>query len=196
MELIYSAGLLILFVVLLVGEFFIPSAGTVGFAAAVAAVSSIVIAFTHSTTAGFIFLTAVAVATPLILYGVILYWPHTTIGRLILNRRPGQTDEPTESRLKTGERRKDLVGRVGVAKTNLLPSGLVVIEGKRLDAVSDGSPIDAGTDVVVVSVVAGKLRVRIASRADLQPEQVEVERRSEAIETTLASLDLDDLDDA
>ncbi|PAY20392.1 nodulation protein NfeD [Rhodopirellula sp. SM50] len=195
MPLTYSLALLALFFVLLVGEFFIPSAGMVGFAAAIAATTSIVIAFTHSATAGFAVTATVVLSTPVVLVMMIRYWPHTSIGKLILNRRPGQLDEPTESRLRSGEKRKDLVGRSGVAKTNLLPSGLVVIDGKRLDAVSDGSPIDAGTEIVVISAVAGKLRVRVAERADLDPEQVDVERRTESIEATLESLDLDDLDE-
>ena len=195
MPLTYSLALLALFLVLLVGEFFIPSAGMVGVVALITAVTSIVIAFTHSLTAGFAVATVVVVSTPTILYAMIHYWPHTPIGRLILNRRPGQTDEPTESRLRSGEKRKDLVGRVGKAKTNLLPSGLVVIDGQRLDAVSEGSPIDAGTDVVVISAVAGKLRVRVAGRSDITPERVAVERKTEAIESSLESLDLDGLDD-
>ncbi|WP_182870353.1 NfeD family protein [Rhodopirellula sp. JC639] len=195
MPLTYSLALLALFFVLLVGEFFIPSAGMVGVAAAIAGTTSIVIAFTHSATAGFAVTTTVMGSTPLVLYLMIRFWPHSPIGKLILNRRPGQLDEPTESRLRSGEKRKDLVGHLGVAKTNLLPSGLVVIDGKRLDAVSDGSPIDAGTPIVVISAVAGKLRVRAAERSDIEPEQVEVERRTDAIEATLESLDLEDLDD-
>ncbi|MCA9136921.1 MAG: hypothetical protein KDB00_09180 [Planctomycetales bacterium] len=195
MELTYSAALFALFCVLLVGEFFIPSAGMVGVAAAIAAITSIAIAFTHSVTAGVAFTAAVMLATVGILYAMVRYWPHTTIGRMILNRRPGQLDEPTESRLPNGEKRKDLIGRIGVARTNLLPGGLVVIEGARLDAISDGAPIDAGTEVVVISTIAGKIRVRAAARADLAPEQVAVERKTESIETTLESLDLDGLDE-
>lgn len=195
MPLTYSIALLALFCVLLVGEFFIPSAGMVGLAAAIAALTSIVIAFTHSVTAGMIVLVTVVVLTAVILYAMVHYWPHTSIGKMILNRRPGDLHEPVESRLRTGEKRKDLIGRVGIAKTNLLPSGLVVIDGKRLDAVSEGSPIDAGTEVVVISTVTGKIRVRVATRADIEPEQVATERRTEAIESSLESLDLDRLDE-
>ena len=191
MPLTYSFALFALFCVLLVGEFFVPSAGMVGVAAMIAAITSIVIAFTHSVTAGVSVMVAIVVATIGILYAMIHYWPHTSIGRMILNRRPGQLHEAVESRTRSGEKRKDLVGQIGTAKTNLLPSGLVVIDGKRLDAVSEGSPIDAGTDVIVVSASGGKIRVRTASRSDFAPQQVEVERKTEAIELTLESLDLE-----
>ncbi|MEO1525253.1 MAG: NfeD family protein [Planctomycetota bacterium] len=194
MPLTYSLGLLGLFVVLLVGEFFVPSAGLIGIAAVATAVASIAIAFTHSWVAGLGVTAVVAVSTPTILITMIKYWPHTPIGRLILNRRPGQTDAPMESRLRSGEKRKDLVGKVGIAKTDLLPSGLVEIEGKRLDAVTGGAPLDKGTRVVVTSIVAGKIRVRKAGRSDIDPEQVEVERRTEAIESSLESLDLESLE--
>lgn len=194
MPLTYSLALLILFFLLLVAEFFIPSAGVVGVAAAIAAITSIVIAFTHSMAAGIVMLGVITISTPVILYAMICLWPHTPIGKLILNRRPGQIDEPIESRLRSGEKRKELIGRLGIAKTNLLPSGLVVIDGKRIDAVSEGSPIDAGTDVVVISTVAGKIRVRVAGPGDFAPQQAEVQRKTEAIETSLESLDLDDLD--
>jgi membrane-bound ClpP family serine protease len=195
MTLTYSIALLVLFFILLAAEFFIPSAGLVGAAAAVAAAASIAIAFTHSTAAGFSVIATIAVSTPLLLYAMVRYWPHSPIGRMILNRRPGQVDEPVESRVRSGELRKQLVGRIGVAKTNLLPAGLVVIDGQRLDAVSDGTPIDAGTQIVVINSIAGKLRVREAGPGDLAPEDTAVQRRSEALETTLESLDLDGLDE-
>lgn len=195
MPLTYSLGLLVLFLLLLVAEFFVPSAGIVGIASAVAAIASIAIAFTHSMVAGIAVMSVVAISTPAILYAMVRFWPHTPIGKLILNRRPGQIDEPIESRLRSGEKRKELIGRLGVAKTNLLPSGLVVIDGNRIDAISEGSAIDAGTDVVVVSTIAGKIRVRIARDSDYSPQQAEVQRRTQAIETSLESMDLDAFDD-
>ena len=195
MTLTYSIALLILFFILLVAEFLIPSAGMVGAAAAVAGCSAIAIAFTHSHAAGFAVIAVITLATPVILYAMVQYWPHSPIGRVILNRRPGQIDEPTESRLRTGQRRKELIGRIGVARTHLLPGGQVLIDDIRVDAVSDGTPIDAGTQVVVISAVAGKLRVRVAGPGDLAPEQTDVRRKSEALETTLESLDLESLDE-
>ena len=194
MPLTYSLALLGLFFVLLIGEFFVPSAGLIGITAVATAIASIAIAFTHSVAAGVAVTAVIAFSTPAILIAMINYWPHTPVGRWILNRRPGQTDAPMESRLKSGEKRKDLVGQVGVAKTNLLPGGLVEIDGKRLDAVTGGAPIDAGTQVVVTSTVAGKIRVRKAGRSDIEPDQVEVERRTESMESSLESLDLESLE--
>ncbi|MCO8123030.1 NfeD family protein [Stieleria sp. TO1_6] len=195
MPLTYSIALLLLYVILLVGEFFIPSAGTVGVAAAISALASIAIAFTHSLTAGIVITLFVVIITPLILYLMIQHWPSTAIGRRILNRQPGQLDEPTESRLRSGAKRKELLGRVGIAQTHLMPSGLVVIDGMRLDAVSEGSVIDAGTQVVVISLVAGKIHVRAAGESDIMPEQFQIQRQVESIESSLETMDLDGLEE-
>lgn len=192
MQVTYSVGLLVLFFILLVGEFFIPSGGLIGVAATVVGAASIGVAFTHSTSAGMTVMGVIAITTPLILLAMVKYWPHTPIGRMILNRRPGQIDAPLESVLRSGERRKDLVGKIGIAKTNLLPGGLVIVDGKRVDAVSDGTPIDAGTQVVVINAVAGKIRVRVAGPGDLSPAETEVTRRTQTIEESLESLDLED----
>ena len=50
------------------------------------------------------------------------------------------------------------VGREGVAVTNLRPSGTVMIGDNRLDAVTNGEYVDAGTPVVV-TVVSGNRMV-------------------------------------
>ncbi|MEM6471121.1 MAG: NfeD family protein [Planctomycetota bacterium] len=189
MTILYSLGLLLLFIVLLIGEFLVPSAGTVGIAAVLCGVAAIAVAFSHSMVAGGLMISAVAACTPMILYFMVQYWPYSPIGRIILNRRPGQVDELPESTIRSGEKRKDLVGKMGIAKTNLLPAGLVTIDGNRLDAVSDGSPIDAGSNVVVVSAVAGKLKVRLATESDLRPAETAVHRQTENIEASLESLD-------
>jgi membrane-bound serine protease (ClpP class) len=48
-------------------------------------------------------------------------------------------------------RRLDLVGREGVALTDLRPSGTVLIGEERVDAVSESEWIEDGTTVRVVS---------------------------------------------
>ncbi len=167
MPLYYAYALLFVFYVLLVLEFLIPSGGLVGIAAVVTVISALAVAFAHSTTAGMTLLMIVALSTPLIFLAVIRIWPHTPIGRRILNRRPGQLHSPGPQRtLANGKPLDDIVGAVGVAMTNLLPSGMVKIGGLRLDAVSLGMAIDAGESVIVTKVEAGKIYVRPISEAE------------------------------
>jgi hypothetical protein len=56
----------------------------------------------------------------------------------------------------------------------MLPSGLVLIDGKTYDAVSEGMPIESGAQIIVVHVSTQRLVVRPdhtiqAELADAQP---------------------------
>ncbi|MDM4016591.1 NfeD family protein [Roseiconus lacunae] len=199
MQLLYAVGLLGLYLVLLIGEFFLPTGGTLGIAAAVTAIAAIVVGFTVGPITGMMVTATILLSTPAILYAAVRLWPKTPIGRLILNRTPGQIDAPVESRIRGGERRKDLVGKIGTARTNLLPGGQIELQGQRLDAVSEGAPIDAGTRVIIISAVAGKLRVRPASETDqTSPAETPADTQPEVspdIQETLDAFDLHDFID-
>jgi len=56
---------------------------------------------------------------------------------------------------------KDMVGKTGIAKTMLRPSGKVEIDGEIFDAVAEEGLIDKGTSVRIVKDVAGQLYVSI-----------------------------------
>ncbi len=159
----YAIGLLLIFFVCLIGEFFLPSAGMIGIAALLSAVGTIICGFSHSMSLGITMTGIVGISTPLVLMFMIKIWPHTPIGRRILNRRPGQVDEaPPERVIRDGTPLSQLVGKIGVAKTDLLPSGRVMLQGHKLDAISLGSAIDAGSKVIVVKISAGKIHVKKA----------------------------------
>jgi membrane-bound serine protease (ClpP class) len=55
-----------------------------------------------------------------------------------------------------------MIGKRGSAKTKMLPSGVVVIEGRTYDAVSEGMPIEAGQPIQVVAVRTNRIVVRSA----------------------------------
>ena len=63
---------------------------------------------------------------------------------------------------------KSMVGQVGVAKTKMLPSGVIVIQGRHIDAISDGTPIEPGESVRVLEVRANRVVVR-PLKAETQP---------------------------
>jgi hypothetical protein len=94
----------------------------------------------------------------------------------------------------------DLVGRYGVAASNLLPAGRVIVDGHKVDAVSTGMPIDTGQPIKVVRVQAGKLQVRLAAPEENQSaEQSEPTAESSALNQpnsakTLDEVNLDDLE--
>lgn len=162
MSLLYAILLLLLFFFLLVIEFFLPTGGMIGAAALATLIASVFIAFSHSMAAGLAVLAVAAITTPVIFFGMVQVWPHTPIGRRMLNRRPGEVSDRIVKRTSRGTPLQELVGRVGIAKTDLLPSGLVTIDSQKLDAVSMGMPIDAGSRVIVINTDGGKIHVRAA----------------------------------
>ncbi|MEX2182083.1 MAG: NfeD family protein [Gemmatimonadaceae bacterium] len=53
-----------------------------------------------------------------------------------------------------------LLGRTGIARTPLRPAGIAEIDGERMDVVSNGEMIDAGTTVVVSRLDGNRIVVR------------------------------------
>ena len=98
---------------------------------------------------------------------MIKIWPHTPIGKRLLS-----DDETLTDVLPQGKHydRSDLAGKTGVAKTMMLPSGQIVIDGQKYDAVSDGFAIDAGDQVKVVSIKKNRIYVQPCDDNESLPE--------------------------
>ncbi len=157
MSLLYAVGLLVVFLLLLSLELFIPSGGLLGIAAAAALIGSVVLAFMHSLEAGAIVLVGSAFGVPIFISFGLRLWPKTAIGKRMLTFDP-EADAVQEAALRV--ERDAMIGKVGIAKSNMLPSGMIELDGMTVDAISIGMAIDAGQAVEVVSVTSGRLRVR------------------------------------
>jgi membrane-bound serine protease (ClpP class) len=71
-------------------------------------------------------------------------------------------------------RRPDLVGREGLALTDLRPAGTAIFGEERVDAVSESEWIEEGTDIRVVSSEGYRVVVRaILPKVDGEPEPAE-----------------------
>jgi membrane-bound ClpP family serine protease len=192
MTLFYVIALLIAFYFLMVAEFFLPTGGVLGTGAVALLVAAVVIAFSHSMVAGISVVVFVLLTAPFVLFGMVRIWPHTAIGRRMLNLRPGEaTVDPPKRTTSQGIPIEDLVGRIGTAKTDLLPSGLVVIEGERMDGVSTGMPIDAGTTLVVTSVDGGRVHVRAATDEESSGQEQPPPQSPASLEKSLESFDIE-----
>ena len=148
---------LVLALSLLVLELFIPSGGVLGFLSGVGFLASVIVAFRHDTTIGLVYLVFLAAALPALLVGVVKYWPHTSVGRMMLNVTPGAEAEPTYNPL------EDLIGKRGVAKSKMLPSGAIKVDGRTYDAVSSGEAIEPGEPIEVVRVSGNRITVHTVS---------------------------------
>ncbi|HEY2806910.1 MAG TPA: NfeD family protein [Gemmatimonadales bacterium] len=88
--------------------------------------------------------------------GLIRYLPGSS-------RMEGMTlphSQPSEEGYVSALARADLVGKSGIAATDLRPGGLAVIEGERLHVISEGEWLAPGTPLTVVKADAMRLVVR------------------------------------
>ena len=184
--LVWAAILLLLGLLLLVGEVFVPSGGVLGFLSIASLVSGIVLAFYHrGIEAGVVFLSVTAILVPMALAAAFRWWPHTPMGRRLLLDVP-RSDEVLPD---TPQRRalRQMVGRLGVAKTVMLPSGAVTVDGVSIDAISEGMPIEAGQRVRVIEVHGNRVVVRPAEDAPPEPDDM--------LSRPIESLGIDGLDE-
>ncbi|TWT75616.1 hypothetical protein Pla123a_31260 [Posidoniimonas polymericola] len=146
---------------LIVAEVLIPSGGIIGFFATCSLIASIYYAYQAAgVTGGLGFGLGLVVVVPLLLISAFKVLPHTPMGRAMLGSAPREEDVLVD------DPRHALVGRVGVARSKMLPSGAVEIDGQMIDAVSQGRAIDPGQYVKVVEVRGNRVMVRPAGEGD------------------------------
>ena len=155
---VWAVLLLALGLSLSILEVFFPSGGLLGFLAAAMLVTAVVMAFREGQTTGIVVVAGAVVGVPIVVVLALQLWPKTPMGRRMLLASPTDDDVLTQNPKQLQLR--SLVGRVGVAKSKMLPSGAVVIDGRTIDAVSEGVPIDEGQKVRVIEVRANRVVVR------------------------------------
>jgi membrane-bound ClpP family serine protease len=159
---IWAVLLLVLGLGLAMLEVLVPSGGLLGFLAVAAILGAIVVGFVQSWAAGLALSAAALVAVPVIVVFALRWWPHTPIGRRVLLGVPREQDIlPDSPKVRD---LKGLVGRVGRAKSQMLLSGAVVIDGRTYDAMSESQPIEEGQMVRVVQVRGTEIVVRPADK--------------------------------
>src|SRR3954470_19627765 len=177
---------------LVVLEVFIPSGGIISILAGVALIASIVIASWEGPTTGpatgFVFFAVAIFAVPTIVALAFKYWPKTKMGKAFLG------ELPREDEVVPDDPRRGLIGRVGVARSKMLPSGAVEIDGQMIDAMSQGQAIEPGTYVVVVEVRANRVVVRPAGK-DQRPSNQSAKDMRDILERPIDELGLDSIGD-
>lgn len=171
-------------------EVFIPSGGVLGFLSFCALGTAIVLAFFHTPLVGGIFLAIVLFGVPIVILVGLQWFPYTPVGRRIILSAPEDEDLLPDSRHELGK----LVGKVGKAKSKMLPSGAVVIDNRSYDAVSDGMPIDPGQLVKVIEVRGNRMVVRPIDEAEILEEPEEA-APADDLAQPLDSIGLDPYED-
>lgn len=152
----YETILLFILGAALIGaEFFIPG-GIVGIIGIGAVIASIVMAgadVTHM-------LISVLIAISVAIVGMVIIMKVFGKKLTILNNLVLKDATTTEDGYVSNVNRIDLIGRTGKTVTPLRPSGIMDIQGERLDVVSEGAYIEAGKMVVIIKVEGSRIVVR------------------------------------
>jgi membrane-bound serine protease (ClpP class) len=156
----WAIVLIVIGCALVVLEVFIPSGGLISFLATLALLGGLVMAFRHDAATGLGFLVLTVIAVPTVVGLAFKYWPRTPMGKAFLGELAHEGD------LVPDDPRRDLVGRVGIAKSKMLPSGAIQIDGKMIDAISQGMAIEPEQAVVVVEVKGNRVMVRLADEEE------------------------------
>lgn len=154
---LFGIGLLLIAI-----DVVVPSGGALAVLSVVTFATSIAVAFSESLQAGILVLVGETLFLSVIAAMLVKWWPHSPLGkRILIQRHRVDVAEPAVPEMGL----KHLIGMVGVTKSKMLPAGSIVIAGQRYDAITEGSAIEAGMMIEVVSVDMKKIKVRPTDRA-------------------------------
>lgn len=145
--------LLIAGLILIVAELYLPGmvVGTIG---VICLIASVVLCFRdYGGKLGAVYLAGVVVMCVAVVAFGLKYFPNTPFGRkMVLDTQSGNADK--------SESLAALKGKRGTAHTQLRPAGTALIDGKRVDVVTEGMIVSKGSEVEVVAVDGYRVIVR------------------------------------
>ncbi len=144
--------------VALVGEFSFPAGGFFVVAALLLLMAAVGVVLIWGTrTEATVGVIGFCVGVPVIGWLMVKAWKGMAVKSGLDPKRAGGTVAQTIPELSELDA---LVGQVGRTATPMRPAGVVLFDGRRVDAQTEGVMLDAGVQVQVVSVKAGRVLVR------------------------------------
>ncbi len=133
----------------------LPGHGIAGILGAVILIAAVVLSFGVA----FFFVAAQAIAIAIVLSTLTFFAATRVFPENALMRRltfaaaqgPDYVAAPN---------RRDLIGKTGVASSYLRPAGVSIVDGKRVDVLTEGDFVAAGTPVVISRVEGARIFVR------------------------------------
>lgn len=156
-----SIILLVIGIILIIAEFFVPG-GIIGIIGLAAVLFSIILAGGNL----FYMSVAVLIAITVAILGMVIIVKFFGKRVRLLNKMILTDATTTEQGYVSNQNRLDLVGRIAETMTPLRPSGTIRIENERIDAVSDGSFIGKEKKVVIIKVEGSRIVVREAREGE------------------------------
>lgn len=179
-NIIWAIVLIAIGAALIILELFIPSGGLIGIASVGCFIAATYLGYQAGEKTGLAMLCSSVVIIGVMIYLALKLWPHTPMGR---NALP--TDEnPAGSITKPLEH---LVGLRGFSTSTLMPNGRIEINGKAYDAVSQGTIIEEGSSIEVLSIESNRILV-------MQVEPVSANQQSPN-DTTTATVEYSTFED-
>jgi membrane-bound serine protease (ClpP class) len=161
-NLFFAYLLIVLGLLFLAAELFIPSFGVMFVLGVAGLVVGIAMTFSPATGGsvahGIVTLIAVFVIIPTVGPLLLHYWPKTALGKRFFLSGPEEDD--TLAKMPTNLELEGLRGRYGKTLSSLRPAGVVDFDGRRIDSMSEGVMIDPGQWVRCMDVKAGTVIVR------------------------------------
>lgn len=159
---------LVVTLMLLVAEIFLPSGGFIAILALLSLGAAIWAAWLSwwDTSPGlwWSYIAGVVIMIPTTLGFAVRFFPNTTWGKKIIHEVP-TLDEVTGFKEET-EHLRSLLGKVGKTQTLLNPSGFVLVNNERLHCESQGMIIESDEDVEVIAVEGTRLVVKVIKASD------------------------------
>ena len=138
-------------VVLILVEVFVPG-GIVGGLGLLFLIAGIVAAFSHSLMFGLGLLLGSLVLGLAAFWAWLRFFPGTNMGKRLILQRDAHTWH-------SYDHNADLVGKEGVTNSPLHPTGIAMIENRRLDVVTRGEMLAPGTAIEVIDVEGNRIVV-------------------------------------
>jgi membrane-bound serine protease (ClpP class) len=151
---------------LLVGEMFVPSWGALFVLAICSLGGGVWVVFREDSAAGWVTIVALVVFVPVVGGVLFHYWPKTAWGKALL--MAGPDEDATVATMPVNLELERLRGRTGRATSSLRPAGVADFDGRRVDVLTEGMMIEAGTWVRCIDVRAGRVIVRALDKPDLK----------------------------
>ena len=164
------AALTILFVVL---EIFIPSGGILMIIAICATAASIISFFMADATTGTIALVSYAILGPTLGWVGFRFWASSSLSKKMILREDteGKTssviedpmsafDKNEQENLEKHKILKSYIGKTATTDGVLRPVGAILLDEKRINAISERGFIESGIEVEIVDAYDNQLKVR------------------------------------
>jgi len=164
MSVVVAVLLLGLGLAFIVAEVLFPSLGLLSLLATACIVGALAVAFSESTATGINFLVAVAVLVPAVMLLGFKLFPKSPMGKRMV--APGLS---FASRPSSDERDLTLLGHEGVVESALRPTGIVRIDGRRVDAITRGELLEPPARVRVIEVSGNRIVVAALDAAAKPP---------------------------